>query len=293
MKYKLKYLFILCLVLFASCKGQHTGQTTEITEVQVAAHRGDWRNYADNSIEGIESCIRMGVDIVEIDIARTSDGHLVLMHDKTVNRTTNGKGRVDSLTLAEIKNLRLRNGLGRVTDFQIPTLEEAMLAAKGKITVNIDKGDGYFDDVYPVLEKTGTLAQAIIKSDKPYEQLKAQYGENLDKMLFMPVLTLKSETTLDSIIPVLDKKYPFYEICFREGSKELLLQIKEKLHGSNSVIWINSLWDSLCGGYSDDKALSDPDATWGYLIDSLGAGILQTDRPALMIEYLKERGLHD
>ncbi|MDR0543413.1 MAG: DUF4996 domain-containing protein, partial [Dysgonamonadaceae bacterium] len=54
-----------------------------------------------------------------------------------------------------------------------------------------------------------------------------------------------------------------------------------------------SLWDSLCGGYSDDKALKNPNGTWGYLIDELGAGILQTDRPELMLNYLKQRKLHD
>jgi glycerophosphoryl diester phosphodiesterase len=51
----------------------------------------------------------------------------------------------------------------------------------------------------------------------------------------------------------------------------LLLQVKEKLHKINSVIWINSLWDSLNSGYSDDNALKDPDGTWGYLINELGA----------------------
>jgi glycerophosphoryl diester phosphodiesterase len=71
-----------------------------------------------------------------------------------------------------------------------------------------------------------------------------------------------------------------------------LLQIKEALQGI-SILWINSLWDSLCGGYSDDHALNNPDGTWGYLTDELGAGILQTDRPALMLDYLKQRGLHD
>ena len=282
-----KIYFILLLVL------SHNFLVAQNTKVQVAAHRGDWRNYADNCLEGIESCIRMGVDMVEIDVSKTKDGHLVLMHDKTVDRTTNGKGKVSDFTLEEIRNLRLRNGLGRVTDFKIPTLEEAMQTAKGRIMVNPDKSDAYFDDIYRILEKTGTLKQAIIKSDKPYEQLKAQYGDILDRMIFMPVIILKKETTLESIAAVLDKKYPYYEICFQEENRELLLQIKQKLQGSNSVIWINSLWDSLCGGYSDDRALENPAGTWGYLIDTLGAGILQTDRPAGMLNYLKERNLHD
>jgi glycerophosphoryl diester phosphodiesterase len=282
-----KHIFAL---LFIIC---HLSVMAQMSKVLVASHRGDWRNYADNSIEGIESCIKMGVDIVEIDVQRTKDGHLILMHDRKVDRTTNGKGLVGDFTLEEIRQLKLKNGLGRVTGFKIPTLEETMTLAKDRITVNIDKGDEYFDDVYNILEKTGTIEQAIIKSNKPYKQLREKYGENLDKMIFMPVIELKKETAIDSIRTVLDKKYPMYEICFQEESKELWLQVKEKLQKNNSIIWINSLWDSLCGGYSDDKAPEDPDGTWGYLIDELGAGILQTDRPALMLDYLKKRGKHD
>jgi glycerophosphoryl diester phosphodiesterase len=262
------------------------------TPIQVAVHRGDWRNYADNSLEGIESCIRMGADIVEIDIAMTKDGHLILMHDRTVDRTTNGKGRVGDLTLAEIRELRLRNGLGRVTDFKIPTLEEAMQTAKGRITVNLDKADEYFDRIYEVLEKTGTTEQTIIKSNKPFAHLKERYGAILDKMIFMPVVILKKETAFDSIVAVLNEKHSRYEFCFREENRELWLRIREKLRENKSVIWINSLWDSLCAGHSDDKALTDPDGAWGYLIRESGAGILQTDRPAQMLDYLKKQGRH-
>lgn len=292
--YRLKHLFvlILSLTLFISCQGQ-SGKSVNTDKVEVTAHRGDWRHYADNTVEGIESCIRMGVGIVEIDVSRTKDGHLILMHDKKVDRTTTGKGRVDSLTLAEVKELFLRNGLGRASGFKVPTLEEAMLTAKGRIKVNLDKADKYFDEVYAVLEKTETVAQTIIKSDKPYKELKARCGDNLDKMVFMPIVNLGDSLHVARLDDVLDKKYPYYEIVFKEENKELLSRIRQKLEGTGCVIWINSLWDSLCAGYSDDRALTDPNATWGYLIDSLGAGILQTDRPALMLEYLRERGLHD
>ena len=225
-----KTILLYCLLL---C---HSLLVAQNSKVLVASHRGDWRNYADNCIEGIESCIRMGVDIVEIDMALTKDSVLVLMHDRTVDRTTNGKGWVSDFTLAEIKQLRLKNGLGRVTDFQIPTLEEAMTAAKGKIIVNIDKGDTYFNEVYTLLEKTGTIRQALIKSNKPYEELKEQCGENLDKMMFMPIVNIKRETTIDSIASLLNKKYPYYEICFSEENRELLLQVKEIIHGNRSVI---------------------------------------------------------
>ena len=58
----------------------------------VVSHRADWRNAPENSLQGIRNCIDMGVDMVEIDLKKTKDGHLVVMHDKTINRTMTGKG---------------------------------------------------------------------------------------------------------------------------------------------------------------------------------------------------------
>lgn len=288
-------LLFLCLGLSQTLVSQtKTEKTMEaiknasLSEVLVASHRGDWRNHAENSIEGIESCIQMGVDIVEIDIAKTKDGHLILMHDKTIDRATNGKGSPKDYTLEEIRQFNLKNGLGRASEYKIPTLKEAMLVAKDKIIVNLDKADEYFDDVYQILEETGTTGQTIIKSEKPYEELFIQYGENLNKMLFMPVLNLDKMNT-DSVFSVLDKNYLAYELVFNNDQSESLLKIKSKVKGKSSV-WINSLWPSLCAGHSDDRAVTDPDNNWGYLIQH-GADMLQTDRPQMMIEYLKQKGL--
>lgn len=80
--------------------------------VMVVSHKGDWRNHPENSLSGIQAAIDMGVEIIEIDIQRTSDGVLVLMHDTDVNRMTNGTGNVSSKTLAQIKSLNLRKGEG-------------------------------------------------------------------------------------------------------------------------------------------------------------------------------------
>jgi len=56
--------------------------------VMVIAHRADWRNFPENSLEAIRSAIKLGVDMVEIDVRKTKDGKLILMHDETVDRTT-------------------------------------------------------------------------------------------------------------------------------------------------------------------------------------------------------------
>ena len=76
---------------------------------------------------------------MEVDLARTKDGHLILLHDNTLDRTTTGKGKPEDHTLAEIKALRLRNGCHIKTIYKVPTLEEALLAAKGKVMLNLDK----------------------------------------------------------------------------------------------------------------------------------------------------------
>ena len=80
--------------------------------VLVVAHRGCWKTAAENALSAIEACVALGVHMVEVDVRRTRDGALVLMHDETVDRTTNGSGRVGDLTLAEIARLRLRQGQG-------------------------------------------------------------------------------------------------------------------------------------------------------------------------------------
>ena len=109
--------------------------------VLVVAHRGDWRNAPENSLQAYRNCIDMGVDMIEIDIHKTQDNQFIVMHDATVDRTTNGKGKIADMTLADIKKLYLKSGHGIKTRHRVPTLEEVLLLAKDKILVNIDKGD--------------------------------------------------------------------------------------------------------------------------------------------------------
>ena len=64
--------------------------------------------------------------------------------------------------------------------------------------------------------------------------------------------------------------------------------MRAKLEGK-SKIWYNTLWDTMAGGHDDDKSLENPDEGYGYLIDTLGATIIQTDRTAYLLEYLQAR----
>lgn len=260
-------------------------------EVLVAVHRGDWRNYAENSLEGIENAVRMGADIVEIDLRRTADGELVLMHDPKIDRTTTGKGLVSDMTLAELRKLRLRNGVMGRTPYRIPTLREVMLAQKGRVLVNLDKAFDYFDQVMEILDETGTAAQVIMKGSAPADEVRKRYGCHLDKVLYMPVVNIDVDDAVEKVrdyLDVLDP--PAIELVFADSCNMVAPEIGRLCKGRTRV-WYNSLWSSLAGGHDDFASLIDPDRGFAYLVDSLGCSIIQTDQPRFLTGWLSDRGV--
>lgn len=300
---------LLALVVLAGCSGEARQSAApenraeglrarllagDTTAVFVVAHRGDWRYAPENSIAAIEHSIAVGVDVVELDLQLTRDSVLIVMHDATLNRTTTGKGRVADWTLDSIRTLKLKNGCGIRTKHAVPTLEEALLAAKGRVLVNLDKADRYFDLVVPVLERTGTTRQIVMKGSKPADEVLALYGKYLDEVIYMPVVNLDSENAEELMQDYIsDLKPAAYELLYAQAEDTAMpLRMRDTLRGQ-ALIWYNTLWDTVCGGHDDDLSLEDPDAAFGYLIDTLGARIIQTDRAEHLLSYLRQRGMHE
>jgi glycerophosphoryl diester phosphodiesterase len=122
----------------------------------IAAHRGQWRSAPENSLPGIDAAIDQGAEIVEIDIRMTRDGGLVLMHDETVDRTTNGAGRVADLTTEQVTSLRLREKLGSgpapLTHEQVATFDEVLDLVEGRnVLINLDKAWPIREALYDAL----------------------------------------------------------------------------------------------------------------------------------------------
>jgi len=281
MKRKITHLLILAAALTGAACGEQTapsqtgGRAEAIVaelhdpaskKVLVVSHRGDWRNWPENSIPAIESVIRMGVDIMELDLKLTKDSVLVLCHDKTIDRTTSGKGRVCDITYDSIRRCKLRRAHNVVTDdLRMPTLREALEVCKDRIVVNIDQGYEYYD-----------LALAVTN------------------MMYMPVIDILKPQGRELFEEYRkSEKQPLaYEVCWDEYTPEVEACMKRIADGG-SKLWVNSLWSSLCGGLDDDRAFEGgPAAIYGKLID-MGATLIQTDRPELLISYLRSRGLHD
>ena len=261
------------------------------TEVLVVAHRGNWRYAPENSLAAIAHSIEQGADVVELDVQKTKDGKLILMHDATLDRTTTGTGRVCDWILDSIKTLFLRNGAALRTKHRVPTLEEALMLVKGKVMVNLDKAYPIFDEIYPLLKKTGTVRQIVMKGGNIVEEVKQKLGKYLNEILYMPVIQIDAPDGIRKIKEFEEALKPVaFELVFASDTCKAPKVAREMLKGK-SRIWYNTLWDTLAGGY-DDKSLEDPDAGYGFLIDQLGATMIQTDRTAFLLEYLKSRGLH-
>ena len=108
----------------------------------VSAHRGGaQQGFPENCIATFEKTLQSTFAIMEVDPRYTKDGNVVLHHDATLDRTTTGKGKVSDFTLAELKTLRLKDNAGAETEFQIPTLDEAIEWAQGKTILVLDQKD--------------------------------------------------------------------------------------------------------------------------------------------------------
>ena len=139
-------IFLASLFLFGACASSESVSGTRaervVSEIHdpaskkvlVASHRGDWRNYPENSLPAIRSAIEMGVDIVEIDLALTSDSVLVLCHDRTIDRTTSGRGLIAEITYDSIRRVNLRAGQNAVTHWKVPRSKRRSYYAKTKLS---------------------------------------------------------------------------------------------------------------------------------------------------------------
>ena len=308
--FHLQMLVLTCIALFVtSCQSPAADSAADDNRAEkilehlhnpqskyviVVSHRGDWRNYPENSIPAIESVIKMGVDMVELDIAMTKDSVLVLSHDRTIDRCTTGKGRVSDMTYDSLQTFYLKSAHGARSSFdlKVPTLREALEVCKDRILINIDKGYDYYDQVVDLTEELGVTHQILIKGSKPAEEVAAKMSSYKNNLLYMPIVSPASKSQQPLFESYLAGEPQLaYEICWDKMTPEVATAI-ERVKESGSKVWVNTLWNSLCGGWSDDVAwMTSADEVYGKVID-LGTTMIQTDRPQFLIEWLDSRGLH-
>lgn len=123
----------------------------------------------ENTLSALRWATVVGADMAEVDVRLTRDGCLVLLHDRDVARTTMGRGRVERMTLAELRGLKLRTGqfAGDFSCERIPTLREALALAKGRIGLYLDLKTHHADVVARAVRNAGMLDQVLLFSPDP------------------------------------------------------------------------------------------------------------------------------
>ena len=112
-------------------------------EPLISAHRGGpMKGFPENAIETFENILCYGPCLIECDVRVTRDSHLVMMHDATLDRTTNGSGRVSEHTLEELKKLFLKDNDHQLTKYRIPTFGDVLQWAIGRAILTVDVKDG-------------------------------------------------------------------------------------------------------------------------------------------------------
>jgi glycerophosphoryl diester phosphodiesterase len=132
---------------------------------EACAHRGDVAAAPENTVPAFISAVKKGAGMIEFDVQLSKDGRLVIMHDATVNRTTDGKGRVSDLTFDELRALDAGSWFDpSFAGTRIPTLEETLNAIPKTIQCNVHlkNSPGVAAAVAAVLEKTGRLEHCFL-----------------------------------------------------------------------------------------------------------------------------------
>ena len=257
--------------------------------VMIIAHRGDWRNAPENSLQAYQSCIDAGFDGIEIDVQMTKDSVIVMMHDKTIDRTTTGKGKVSDYTLAELKELYLRSPIGVVTRQKIPTLDEVLEMAKGKILIQVDKWQPVKEKVIKVAKQHGCMNQIILRGTKNSKQVIEEYGKFPEGLIYIPVLVCKGNGDNEKLDDFMDNiKTSVISLSFKRDDFPVIDRTKE-IKSRGFRIWYNSLWADFNGGHDDELAMDDPENSDGWLLQK-GANIIFSDHPFLLDAYLKKIG---
>lgn len=287
MKFRLKTgPLILIFFLSFSCFGQAQKLDSLLSDfydhpehILVAAHRAAHQNFPENSLAAIDESIRLGVDIIEIDLRLSKDGEFVLIHDGTVDRTTNGTGNVSDLTFSELRTLHLLHN-AKITDEQIPTFEELLKATQGQILIDVDfKADGLpaAKKAYAQIEKYGMEKQILFYIYDNYQLIPLLRELNPAIEIMPRAYSRKDVRKILKIdgIDIIHVDESFYK-----------KRTMRKIMGAGSRVWINAL------GKYDEMERQKKGAGFDLLLEKEYSNVIQTNLPKDLLFYLKENELH-
>ncbi len=238
--------------------------------VVVSGHRGGMMTgYPENCIESFEKTLTMMPSFFEIDPRLTKDSVIVLMHDATIDRTTDGKGRVSDYTYDELQQFFLKDRDGNVTTFKIPTLEECIVWSWGRTILNLDIKDvplelmsDFINALAPanVMYTVHTAEQARMLLDRDPQAMFSIWCKNLKEFDRYAAAGIPWSQTMAYVGPMM------------LGDQQ---ELYDRLH-ANGVMCMISV------APTHDRRATDCARTQGYRLEiPSGCDVIETDYPYL------------
>ncbi|MDH4985380.1 glycerophosphodiester phosphodiesterase family protein [Aminobacter anthyllidis] len=287
--------------------------------VMVVAHRAGGlqdgkRRFAENSIAALRDATSLGAEMVEIDIRRSADGELIVMHDSWLDRTTDCKGEVLGYAMTELRKCHLVvEGTGDVTAEPVPTLREYLSVAKDKILVNLDNKLDTADlvDMVALARAMEMEEQVVVKANlwnaARVATVKATMARVGQGFQFMPIMA--DDAVRDpAFVEAAGNAFAVdaVEMITWRGDAEKMTdtggplfsaKVKAVAVRGNWHIWVdthaivNKPGGFLSGGRGDEMAVAAgfPNEVFGFWAER-GATMIQTDEPRAAINWLAANG---
>lgn len=214
-------LFLIGLLTLASCT---------MKQPMVIGHRGAMGHETENTLASVQKAMDLGVDMIEIDVFKIESGEIVVFHDETVDRLTNGPGKIEDYNIFELRKLILDGG------HKIPMLQDVLKLIDNKVALNIElKGDGTADKVNHIInyyiEKRGWSLENFVISSFNWDELREM--RRLNPTVQIAVLT--EENPVEAISVGKELNAAAINPYFKNLDLEIANQIREA--GFKIYVW--------------------------------------------------------
>ena len=235
----------------------------------VIAHRGNHVNVPENSLAAYEEAIKSGADYVEIDLRTSKDGILMIPHDATVDRMTNGQGNVADKTWAELQSLQLKNPKADdPTAYRIPEFREVLRLCKNRIYIYLDFKNADVAETWKQIQAEGMEKQIVVYLNKvpDYKKWRSVAPQ-------MPLMTSL-----------------FDEVKNKDQLRYFLGQVKiEALDNIYDKEMVQAAQSEGVSVWLDVQSPSEGPEAWNNALQK-GVNGIQTDQPEVLVKYLTTNG---
>lgn len=238
--------------------------------ITVIAHRGNHANVPENTLEAYEAAIACGADYIETDLRMTRDGHLVVMHDETIEKMTGENGKIGEMTLAELRTKKIKPVLPEDTAiYRIPDFASVLELCKDKINIYLDFKEADAAKTYRMIREAGMQDHVVVYLNK-----EEQYTEWQKTAPLIPLMTSIPEGMSVDEAEAWVSKYRL-SVIDNAYSREMT----EMLNDRGIAVWL------------DVQGSGEGPERWEKALE-VNPGGLQTGQPEKLIGYLREKQLH-